>query len=288
MVYRLLILLVSSQILGCSSENEQPKLAVTYIANCGYLIETEHKAVIIDGFLAPLERDYYFKPTDSVANLMRTAQPPFDRIDLALFTHVHDDHFNADVTAQHLFNNPRANVVGPPQIDSAMSLTEQYREIRDRVHVVAAPGDSVETLYLNGITVEVFPSKHSSYVDEDTVTGEKFDRHAGIGHLEYFVTMDGRTLYHSGDAGLMDFERYQSFGFGDTTVDMAFVDWWDERPQITFTQKLIHDVIRPDRIFMIHMSPSRPPQGCPDTQTFVAPEVYLPESLMQRWDFSGP
>ncbi|MCB2230121.1 MBL fold metallo-hydrolase [bacterium] len=283
MVRRLLVLLIISLLVACAEQSAGPRLAVRYIANCGYLIETEHKAVIIDGFLAPLERDFYFKPTDSVANLMREALPPFDRIDLALFTHVHDDHFNAAVTARHLLSNPRAHVVGPPQIDSALSLTAQYADIRDRIHIVPAPGDSVVTLSINGISVRALPSKHSSYIDEDTVTFEKFDRHGGIGHLEYIVAMDGRTFYHSGDADLLDFERYQSFGFGDTTIDAAFVDSWDERPRITFTQKLIHDVIRPERIFMIHMSPSRPPQGRPDTQTFVAREVYLPESLMQRW-----
>ena len=283
MVRRLVILFLCSLALGCVTEKVRPRLAVTYIANCGYMVETEHKKVIIDGLLAPSEHNYYFKPTDSVANLMRTAQPPFDHVDLILFTHVHDDHFDPGVTALHMLNDPGAQLIGPPQIEQALSRTEPYSRIKDRLHIVPAPGDSVVELTVNGVRVEALPSKHSPYIDEDTITGEKFDRHANIQHLEYIVHMDGRTWYHTGDADLNDVLRLESFGFGDTTIDLAFVDCWDERPRMTFTQKVIHDVIRPERVFMMHMSPSRPPTGRPDTQTFAAPEVYLPDSLMQRW-----
>lgn len=57
MIRRLLLLLCFSLIAACTEQSAGRRLAVQNIANCGYLIETEHKAVIIDGLLAPVEGD---------------------------------------------------------------------------------------------------------------------------------------------------------------------------------------------------------------------------------------
>ena len=283
---RLLILSVICLLaIACSAGSNSSQWSVTYVSNCGFLIETGGRKIIIDGLLAGAPSKYYYLPSESECNLMRTAAAPFDNIDLILVTHAHVDHFDAQVTASHMAHDLNAQLIGTPQVDEQLRATDEYDRIKDRLHIVPAPTDTIARLNIDGIEVEALPSKHSAYWDEDTLTGEKFNRHADMQHLEYVVRVGGRVMYHSGDADLNDIERYRSFGFGDTTIDLAMVDWWDERPTITFDQKLIRDIIRPQRIFMMHMFPMRRPQGNPCSQTLVAPHVYLADSLMQKWTF---
>lgn len=271
----------------CSHQSRSSPWSVTYVSNCGFLIETGGRKIIFDGLLASGESKYYYLPSDSNGNLMRTAAAPFDNIDLILVTHAHHDHFDAAVTASNMLHNPKAQLIGMPQVDEQLRTTDEYDMIKDRLHIVPAPTDTIARLNIDGIQIDALPSKHSAYWDEDTLTGEKINLHANMQHLEYIVRIDSRVMYHSGDADLNDILRYQSFGFGDTTIDLAMVDWWDERPSITFDQKLIRDIIRPKRIFMMHMFPSRPPRGNPCSQTLVAPHVYLADSLMQTWVFES-
>ena len=271
--------------LSCSNLTPPPELTVTYVANCGFLIQADDKKVIIDGLLAGIDTRYYHLPSDSVVDLMRGAKEPFDQIDLILVTHAHIDHFDSEVTAEHMVNNSQAILIGSSQVDEKLRATALYPQIESRIQVVPTRIDSVVQLQLAGIHVKSLPSEHSPYWEVDTLTGARTNRHAQIEHLEFVIGMAGRVMYHCGDAALNDIERYQSFGFGDTTIDLAMVDWWDARENLSFTQKLIRDVIRPKRVIMMHMFPDRPPRGEPEKQTMVASKVILPDSLMQQWTF---
>jgi L-ascorbate metabolism protein UlaG (beta-lactamase superfamily) len=283
MRYLLTLPVVGLLALSCSNLASRHELTVTYVASCGFLVEADDQKMIIDGLLAGFDTDYYHLPNDSVVDLMRGAQKPFDQIDLILVTHAHRDHFDAEVTAEHMLNNPRVVLAGPPQVDEKLRATPIYPQIADRLQIIPAPSDSVVELQLPGIQIKALPSEHAPAWDVDTLTGEKTNRHARIEHLEFVVGLADRILYHCGDADLNDTERYRSFGFGDTTIDLAMVNWWDAREDLSFTQKLIHDIIRPERIIMMHMFRERPPRGEPENQILVASEVIRPEYLMQQW-----
>ena len=54
---------------------------------------------------------------------------------------------------------------------------------------------------------------------------------------------------------------------------------------MSFEQKLVHDVIRPERIILMHLIPGREPPGHPERQTGIAREIILPRQLMQTWSF---
>ncbi|UCC43755.1 MAG: MBL fold metallo-hydrolase, partial [Candidatus Zixiibacteriota bacterium] len=186
-------------VLSCASQTRRPELTVTYVASCGFLVATGDKTVIIDGLLADYETVYYYLPNDSVIDLMREAKEPFDRIDLILVTHAHADHFDAEVAAAHMLNNPGAILVGPPQVDEKLRATAPYQDIESRLHLVPARADSVVEFQLAGIHVKALPSEHAPFWDVDTVTGDRSNRHAHIEHLEYIIDLAGRVLYHCGD-----------------------------------------------------------------------------------------
>ena len=280
----LTILLVTLILFGCTGRTDRPPMTVTYVANCGFLIETGGTKIIIDGLLDGDQSVYYHLPSDSLSAAMSRGEPPFDSLDLIMFTHAHHDHFDADICAGNMLNNPQAVLVAPQQVEEELTKTDRYEQIKNRLHTMPPP-DSVVELRLKGVDITILPSEHAAYWETDTLTGEQTDRHAATEHMDFILELAGWKIYHSGDAPLNDIERFRSLGFGDTTIDLAFVDWWDEREKLSFTQKLVKEVIRPQRAVMMHMFPNRPPRGEPQKYSTVVPEAYLADSLMQSWTF---
>lgn len=160
-----------------------------------------------------------------------------------------------------------------------------HAEIRDRIRVVDVPLDSVVTVDIAGIRVSAFAGQHSPYYETDSVTGETVNRHRDVQHLEYLFSFGGRTVYHGGDVLLNDFERYTKLGLGQDSIDLAFVHAWHGGERLSFEQKLVHDVIRPERIFLIHLIPGREPPGDPEQQAGIAKEIILPRTSLQTWTF---
>jgi len=281
----LLLLGSALTVSGCARHEERPPLTVTYVANCGFVVECEDEKLLIDALFGGGESPWYFSPPDSAVQLMSAARPPFDDVDLIAVTHAHRDHFNADIVVSYLTQNREAVLVCPPQVAQQMQTCGQYAALEERIHVVAAPPDSTVAMTLGGIEMRTLPGRHSPYYEEDEATGETVDRHRDVQHLEYLFTVNGRTLFHCGDAELNDFERYSNFGLGNESLDLALVPWWDASEQLSFSQRLVRDVIRPDRIIMMHLMRDREPAGHPERQQTVARQVILPDHTMQTWTF---
>ena len=283
----LFVLLVGSALTvsGCAHHEERLPLTVTYIANCGFVVECGDEKILIDALFGGWESPWYFSPPDSAVQLMTAARPPFDDVDLIAVTHTHRDHFDAHIVVSYMKENREAIIVCPPQVVQQMQTCEQYTALEERIHLVAAPPDSTVIMALGGIEMRILPGRHSPYYEEDEATGETVDRHGDVQHLEYLFTINGRKLFHCGDAELNDFERYRNFGLGNESIDLAFVPWWNASEQLSFTQRLVRDVIRPDRIILMHLIPDREPAGHPERQQTVAGQVILPAHTMQTWTF---
>ena len=165
-------------------------------------------------------------------------------------------------------------------------MIDGYPDVQERIRVIDVPLDSVPQLEIAGVQIRAIRAPHSRYMEQDEETGESIDRHRNVEHLEYVFTIAGQVIYHSGDADLNDILRYESYGFGKRPISLAFVTWWSEHERLTFRQTLVRDVIRPERIILMHMAPLHPPKGHPERQQTVAREVYLPRYPMEQWTFS--
>jgi len=278
-------LLISVLVLGGCTEQEQPApLGVTYVANDGFLIECADKKTLIDALFDNFESDWCFVPPDSVVDLMVRAQSPFDDIDIIAVTHAHVDHFNAKSVIDHLRHNRSGILVCPPEVAQALAGSAYYEEIRDRIRAVCPPPDSAVTMTIAGVTIKARRTAHGPYYEEDQSTGVSVDRHRNVQHLEYLFSVAGRVVYHSGDAGMHDLLKYTAYGYGADSIDLAFVQWWSAGEMLTFRQKLVRDVIHPERVILMHLSPGRKPGGHPEQQP-VAKEVIVPQYPMQGWVF---
>ncbi len=279
------VMIVAVVSIGFSEQKRSPQMTITYIANTGFLVECGDKKILIDALFGNFKSDWCFVPPDSTVELMAKAQPPFDDVDIIAITHAHKDHFNANIVIDHLLHNRPGILVCPEQAAETLSSLDHYGEIHDRVRVVSVPLDSVASLEVAGVKIKAIRTSHSPYYEEDTLTGESVDRHRGVEHLEYIFTVAGQAIYHSGDAIMNDILKYDSYGFGKEPVDLAFVGWWDAREVLTFQQKLVRDIIRPERVIFMHLLPGREPEGHPERQKTVAREVFVPQKSMQKWVF---
>ncbi len=151
--------------------------ALTWLGQAGFLLETDQTRMVIDLFLSPLKG--------------RIPSPigvgALGRIDWALVTHEHADHWDGPALAELHALWPQMGVVIPEPMKN-MALGRGFRT--DRV-VTAVPD-----LGFQLGTVRVMPvrSAHGRHVKDGYGFGESQGQVLG-----YCLTLDGVVIYHSGD-----------------------------------------------------------------------------------------
>ncbi len=285
-IMRTLKILFIFALLGQSPAGAQAPLTVTYIANEGFLIESAGKKILIDALFGGWQSDWCDVPSDSLLQLITSAHPPFDNIDLIVVTHAHSDHFNADITAAHLKHNSRGILVCTPRAAELLAATEPYADIRERIRVVNAPGDSAVSMEISEIGLRVLPTGHGAYWETDPASGTAVDRHRHVQHLEFVVTIGEHVLFHCGDASMIDEGIYRSMGLGEKPINLAFIQWWSpQEERMSARQVLVHDLIRPERIILMHLTPSEKLIDQSRQKEPVSGELIVPQYSLQSWTF---
>ena len=276
--------LLSLLMAGPDSDAAEKRLpiSITYIASSGFMIECGDKKILIDAPIGEFTADWCYVPTDSMTELVKSARPPFDNIDLIAITHAHVDHFNVNLSAALMKNDRQTVLVGPPQVIEKMAAVPDFQSPKERLYSVWVPGDTGTTIEIAGVKMHILSGRHNSWYEEDTVTGEKIDIHREVQNLEYLFTVEGWTLFHCGDSPMSDRETYRSFGFGEKNIDFAFMHWWDARENPSFRQVLIRDIIKPERIIFKHLAPNRPPRGNPERDLATAKEIIIPANVLEK------
>jgi L-ascorbate metabolism protein UlaG (beta-lactamase superfamily) len=246
---------------------------ITHIANEGFLIECADKKILVDALFDGEPSTYWYVPPDSVIEKMTQALPPFDHVSLIAVTHVHDDHFNAEIAAAHMIHNPDGMMVCAPQVAEKLAATAYYADFRDRIRTVPAPGDSVVMLAFPGIDLAVLPTRHGGLGVKDEKTGKTVDRHRFTQHLEFLFRIDGWTLFHAGDSPLSALEMYRSLGLDSTRIDVALLEGKAQ------------ERMWPERIILMHNVPGGRPV---DTAYYAQPgvrEVIVAGPPLEKWTF---
>jgi L-ascorbate metabolism protein UlaG (beta-lactamase superfamily) len=206
---------------GASSNGVQ----VMYVGNAGFLITVSDKKVLIDALFDGFA-DRYTLPQD-VLDLLRSAQPPFDGIDLILATHDHDDHFSAGIVREHMTNDPDTIFVSGWQVTGQLSTLALVGRV---ITLTATPGQpSVEIDAVEGIKVMAIYLSHGEYPA----------RWMEVVNFGFVVTVGEFSFFHMGDmnAAQLDAEGLLPYGLAGENLDLAFIDHWylagpDYRPSI--------------------------------------------------------
>jgi L-ascorbate metabolism protein UlaG (beta-lactamase superfamily) len=219
----------------------QRGVEITYVANEGVLLASGDKQVLIDG-LHRNERafsHYAFLPT-AEREKIETAQAPFDKIDLLLFSHRHYDHFHAEAAGLHLQHNPNTLLVSSQQIVSDIEQQfKNYAAIKSRVLSATPPLKERVAMKAAGIEFELLGVGHGS--DE---------RNRAIQNLGHVIKLGGKKLLHVGDAEL-DKEIFAHFKLNEAGIDIALLPFWlltgKDGPAI------VREHIKPKHIIAVHV-----------------------------------
>ncbi len=223
------------------------ELEVTYVANEGFLISSAGRKIMIDAVFKA-ETDWCVTPSDSTLERMIKGEAPFDGVSLILFTHHHIDHFSAPLTAGVVKANPGARAVLTGQTLDLLAKEGGFPAVRDRVIALSPRPGAVEKISFGGIDVSVLGMRHSPFREEDGS-----DRHAGVQHNGYLITIGGKTILHLGDArvGRMR-DILDGFRLTDQKIDILFYQCDGQKESIDF----IRNQIKPGKIVAMHLHPS--------------------------------
>ena len=187
---------------------ERAEIALTYVINEGFILESGGKKVILDGLLSTI--GYYELPV-TVQRAMSLGQPPFDDVDLVLTTHNHDDHFDPLIVGAFLAANPQTKFVSTPQTVSDLMVNYPDFDLVEEQVIDVYPGPGEETrVWSHGIEVRVFNLPHGAYQN----LGFMFD----LGGVRFLHTGD----YYEDDADAA-LELLQGYGFHQQGIDVAFI-----------------------------------------------------------------
>lgn len=237
-------------VLCCSlsyAVDEGGKIYVTYIANEGFLIESGGKKILIDALFSDNTIDFCDVPSEDTLRKILTAKPPFNGVNLLLFTHQHRDHFDADLALTYMKNNKKCNLIGPQQVVDQLSESEEYKKITKRVHSITPPFGHSKHTSINGIRLLVLRFQHSSYFVTDEQTGKKVDRHKNIQNLGYMINIGNYKILHTGDSFLQNIDEYKAYRLDKEKIDIAF---FLITPPII---EVVKNYIKPQNIIMMHL-----------------------------------
>ena len=187
-------------------------LAITYIANEGFLMCGGGRKVLIDAIFNNGGGTYYTPPSDVLAE-ERTATAPFDKIDALLITHYHSDHMKASYVIEHMTNDPAAILITSAQVSNTLAGANGFALITNRLIAVSPPPGSVVEFPVAGIDFKVVPLQHAS------------DPSTNVQMVGFVFTIGDVRVFHSGDSAL-NLQEYQTLNLANENIDVAFVPFW--------------------------------------------------------------
>ena len=236
-----------------SSNTSGENCTVTYIANEGFLIETVNHKVLIDALFGNIAGDWCDQPADSVLNTMIKGVVPFENIDLVLITHKHVDHFNEQMVLSFMKNNHKTVLVCPNQVDEILKQNPDYSTIADRIYPLASGEIFDSSFTINSVDIRAMRFDHVRHFVTDSVSGKKYNLHRDIENLGYLLSVDGFSIFHSGDDCPSNELQYENYSFGKNDIDLAFLDRVFLGPG---GMDLVNKYIHAKNIVFMHVEPN--------------------------------
>jgi L-ascorbate metabolism protein UlaG (beta-lactamase superfamily) len=192
---------------------ENDSISLTYIANCGFLIEIDDQKIIIDG-LFKLGHNRYPTPDTSTQRILASNQYPFNNINLILVSHTHVDHFDKEMVLACMLNNPFAKLLCPQQvIDSLSENKNTYNIIKERIIGCTPDPNTSQLIHFGNIEVHACRLPH--------VGGEKFK---DVQNIAFLISSKGKSIFHSGDIDPLQSHKYSGIKISELNVDIGLIN----------------------------------------------------------------
>lgn len=209
---------------------------VTYISNAGVIIEFQDKKIMIDGLCSSKIPIYKSTPPEVLEKLILNI-PPFNDIDVLLFTHYHGDHFDPVSTAEFLKNNTRAVVISTCKVIE--KIESEFRYLDNNRFLTANPAlYSAEDITAGGISIKAYSMLHE---------GEQY---RDVQNLAYLVDAYGIKVLHVGDAKPVE-ENFINFNLSEKSIDLLIAPF----PYVSIIKgrQVIEKYIKPGKIIAVHL-----------------------------------
>lgn len=205
----------------------QPKndLKITYLANCGYLYESDMEKVIIDPFGTEFGNFFYLPSAKTRTDIVQ-GNKPFENIDLLLITHIHGDHFNALLAEKFLLMNPKTKMICPPQV---------YKQMRDSCIDIARINSQIispkidinasKKITVNGIKIMAIRMQHGTDRSLEGIDSKDYTEYEKTENFGYVINIENHNIFHQGDACLkINREALKRI---NRPVDIAYLSYFD-------------------------------------------------------------
>lgn len=207
----------------------------TYVSNAGLLLELYDKKILIDGFCNSA-LPIYKNPTKYIREKMILGSPPFNNIDILLFTHHHSDHFDVKSTGEFLKNNKDTFVLSTPKVID--EIKKAYFEIdEDRLFSANPQLYSREDITLKGICIQSISMLHEGKEYED------------VQNLGFLIEVEEKKVCHVGDAKAIK-ENYMDLDLIQKNIDLLAVPF--PYVGVHTGRQVIEKYIAPKKVAAIH------------------------------------
>ena len=186
--------------------------AVTYIANVGVMVEIDEKKVLIDALFGQDNLKFDAPTPDQITEMVQ-GQAPYNKVDMVLFTHAHDDHFDPLITLDYLKANPTTKMIAPGQaLDSMKAFGDVNDDISNRV--LTYPWTKGWRVFTDGpITVKSAYAIHGGKINFK------------VQNLIHIVQVGKKKVLHLGDTQ-MELSQIQNLRLNYEDIDVAIVPFW--------------------------------------------------------------
>jgi ankyrin repeat protein/L-ascorbate metabolism protein UlaG (beta-lactamase superfamily) len=212
---------------------------IRYIGTDGFLIEAGSKTVLVDGLVS--NPWGYTNTPERALTQMKAALPPFERLDLLLFSHAHRDHFEPKMALDVLSARTQAFLIGDGLVSGELrdAGAEAFKSLEPRIKTMDTKMGQRTTLTVNGIPLTVLGVNH----------GEANRPYLTLG---YIMQLGKFRIYHQGDI------------YPDSNLPfLASLPWESEKIDIAFfdpfflqnaeTRRIVLERIKPSAVILMHM-----------------------------------
>jgi len=162
-------------------------LRVTLIANAGLLLEYNGTKMLLDGIYGS-EGHPFSNLSPQLWQQMKEGKPPFDQVDVLLFTHAHPDHFSPEMTLEYLQHRSVKGVFVPDTRTVAESgLASFLQEQGTPCALLSEQTDRTGFRVTADITVRAFRTRHLD---------KKFEK---VRHFCYLITFGDKNVLFTAD-----------------------------------------------------------------------------------------
>jgi L-ascorbate metabolism protein UlaG (beta-lactamase superfamily) len=202
------------------------ELKITYLANCGYLYETDKTKVLIDPFGTKFGKMFYLPSVETRNNIVN-GNIPFDQIDLLLITHIHGDHFNAKLTESFLLNNRKTKMICPAQVFQQMKDScKSFVRIKSQIISPELSINESKKMKIRGILVTAIRMQHGTNRSLEGVNPSDYTDYEKTENFGYLIHIGQKTVFHQGDGCLKINEKALKNIKGPVDIaHLGFFDW---------------------------------------------------------------